>query len=136
MVCQRFVWKYSHHNHKSRNNNNDVSNKTRSKTDYTDQHAGSRTRSKMHNVNANNLRVQNISLPLHDAVLFQGHGKSQAQDLQLSDVECKDYHNVLLNTKSQVDFYCLLQIHMLDKTKEDNDMSWEFHKVVDYCKEK
>jgi hypothetical protein len=41
-----------------------------------------------------------------------------------------------MNTKSQIDFHCLLQLHMLDKTEEDNDMSWESHKVVDYCKEK
>jgi hypothetical protein len=25
---------------------------------------------------------------------------------------------------------------MLDNTEEDNNMSWECHKVVDYCKEK
>jgi hypothetical protein len=25
---------------------------------------------------------------------------------------------------------------MLDNTEEDNDMSWECHKVVEYCKEK
>jgi hypothetical protein len=41
-----------------------------------------------------------------------------------------------MNTKSQVDFDRLLKIHMLDKTEEDNDMSWECHKVFDYCKEK
>jgi hypothetical protein len=45
-----FVWKDSHHKHKSRSTNNDVSNRTRSKADYTDQHIGSRTRSKMHNI--------------------------------------------------------------------------------------
>jgi hypothetical protein len=50
------VWKDYHHKHKSRNNNNDVSNRTRSKADYTQQHIGSRTRSKAHNVNENNLR--------------------------------------------------------------------------------
>jgi hypothetical protein len=60
-----------------------VSNRTRSKADYTDQHIGSRTRSKMHNINVNDLSVQNLFFPLHDAILFQGHGKSQAQDLQL-----------------------------------------------------
>jgi hypothetical protein len=38
-----FVWKDSHHKHKSRRANNDVSNRTRSKADYTDQHIGSRT---------------------------------------------------------------------------------------------
>jgi hypothetical protein len=34
-----FVWKDSHHKHKSRKTNNDVSNRTRSKADYTDQPA-------------------------------------------------------------------------------------------------
>jgi hypothetical protein len=43
---------------------------------------------------------------------------------------------VLLNTKSQVDFAFFLLLHMLDKTEEDNDMSWESYKVVDCCKEK
>jgi hypothetical protein len=56
-----FVWKDSHHKHKSRNTNHDVSNRTRSKADYTDQHIGSRTWSKMHNVNLNNVRVQTSS---------------------------------------------------------------------------
>jgi hypothetical protein len=59
-------------------------------------------------MNVNNLSVQNLFFPLHDAISFQGHGKSQAQDLQIGVVECKIYHNVLLNTKSQVDFDCLL----------------------------
>jgi hypothetical protein len=85
--CSTFVWKDSHHKHKSRKSNNDVSNRTRSKADYTDQHIGSRTRSKIHNINANNLSVQNIFFPLHDAILFQAHGKSQTQDLQLGVLE-------------------------------------------------
>jgi hypothetical protein len=68
-----FVWKDSHHNHKSRKTDNDVSNRTRYKADYTDQYIGSRTRSKMHNVNVNELSVQNLFFPLHDAILFQGH---------------------------------------------------------------
>jgi hypothetical protein len=45
--------------------------------DYTDQHVDIRTRS-MYNVNVNNLRVQNLFFPLHNEILFQGHGKSQA----------------------------------------------------------
>jgi hypothetical protein len=101
----------------------DVSNRTRSKADYTDQHIGSRTRSKIHNLNVNNLRAQNLFFPLHDANLFLGHGKSQEQDLQLGVLECKVYHNVLLNTKYQFDFDRLLQLHMLNNTEEDNDMS-------------
>jgi hypothetical protein len=56
--------------------------------------------------------------------------------LQLEVLECKVYHNVLLNTRSQVDIYCLLQLNMLDKTEEDKHMSWEYYEVVDYCKEK
>jgi hypothetical protein len=76
-----FVWKDSHLEHKSRNTNDYFSNRTRSKADYTDQHVGSRTWSKIHNVNVNNLSVQNLFFPLHNAILFQGHGKSQAQDL-------------------------------------------------------
>jgi hypothetical protein len=90
----------------------------------------------MRNINVNNLSNQNLFFPPHDSILFHGHGKSQAQDLQLGVSECKVYHSVSMNTKSQVDFDSLLQLHMLDKTKEDNDMSWECHKVVDYCKEK
>jgi hypothetical protein len=53
-----FVWKDSHHKHKSTKTNNDLSNRTRSKADYTDQHIGSRTRSKIHSVNVNKLSVQ------------------------------------------------------------------------------
>jgi hypothetical protein len=106
------------------------------KADYTDQHIGSRTRSKMHNINVNNLMAQNLFFHLHDVTLFQGHGKSQAQDLQLGVLECKVYHYILVNTKSQVDFDCLLHLHMLDNAGEDKDMSWECHKVVNYLKEK
>jgi hypothetical protein len=77
-----------------------VSNRTRSKADYTDQHISIRTRSKMHNVNVNKLSVQNLFFSLHDVILYQGHGKTQEQDLQLGVLACKVYHNVLLNTKS------------------------------------
>jgi hypothetical protein len=70
-----------------------VSTRTRYKVDYTDQNFGNRTRSKIYNVNVNNLSDQNLFFPLHDAILFQGHGKSQAQDSQLTVVECQVYHN-------------------------------------------
>jgi hypothetical protein len=85
----------------------------------------------MHNINVINLSVENLFFLLNDETLFQGHGNSQAQDLQLGVVECKVYHNVFMNTKSQVDFDRLLQLHMLDQAEEDNDMSWECCKVVD-----
>jgi hypothetical protein len=60
-----------------------VSNRTRSKADYTDQHIDSRTRSNMHDINVNNLSVQNLFFPLYDAILFQGRGKFQVHECQL-----------------------------------------------------
>jgi hypothetical protein len=84
----------------------------------------------------NNLIVKILFFPLHDDILFQGHVKSHAQDLQLGVLEYKVYHNILLHTKSLVDFDSLLQLHMLDNTEEDNDMSCEYCKVVEYWKEK
>jgi hypothetical protein len=89
-----------------------VSNRTRSKKYYTDQNIGSRTRSKIHNINVNKLCVKNVFFPLHDAILFEGHGNSQAQDLQLGVLEYKLDHNFFMKTKSQVDFDRLLQLHM------------------------
>jgi hypothetical protein len=97
-----FVWKDSHHKHKSRNINNDVSNRTKSKADFTDQYIGSKAWCKMQKLSNSN--VQSLFFPLHDAILFQGHGKSQAQHLQLSVVKCKVYYNVILNTKSHIYF--------------------------------
>jgi hypothetical protein len=64
-----FVWKDSHHKNKSRRTNNDVSNRIRSKADYTDQHIGSRTRSKMQNIS--NLSVLNLFIPLNDAIYLK-----------------------------------------------------------------
>jgi hypothetical protein len=69
----------------------------------------------------NNLSVQNLFFPLHDAILFQGHGIFTIRSIRMKGL--LSYHNVLLNTKSQVDFDCLLQLHMLDDTEEDKYMS-------------
>jgi hypothetical protein len=66
-----FGLKDSHHKHESRNTNNDVSNRTRSKADYADQHIGSTTRSKMHNINVNNLSVQILLFPLNLQFYFK-----------------------------------------------------------------
>jgi hypothetical protein len=40
-------------------------------------------------------------------------------------MECKVYHDALLNTDFQVDFDRLLQLHMLDKTEKYKEISWE-----------
>jgi hypothetical protein len=58
-----------------------VSARIRNKTDYTDQNVGNRTRSKMQCMC--NSSVQNLLFPLHDVILFQGHGKFEGKDLQL-----------------------------------------------------
>jgi hypothetical protein len=60
-----------------------VSNRTRSKGDYTDQHVGSRTRSKTHNVD--NLIDQYLFFPLQDGIKLQGHGKSEELGSSISD---------------------------------------------------
>jgi hypothetical protein len=41
-----FVWKQSHHKHKSRKTDHNVSCKTRSKADYTEKDIGNRNRNK------------------------------------------------------------------------------------------
>jgi hypothetical protein len=51
-------------------------------------------------------------------------------------MKCKVYHNVLLDYESQVDFDRLLQLHMSNKTEDNNYISWEYCKVVDNYKEK
>jgi hypothetical protein len=56
--------------------------------------------------------------------------------LQLEVLETKVYHNFLLNTKTKIQFAFLRQINVFEKTEEDNDMSWECHEVIDYCREK
>jgi hypothetical protein len=78
------------------------------------------------------LKNELVPFPLHDAILFQGHGKSQAQDLQLAVLECKVYHSVLMNTKSQIDFDRLLQLHMLDQTEEDNNFFKNFPNYLNF----
>ena len=79
-----------------------MSTRTRSRVDYTDQNVGIRTRSKMQSMCSSS--IQDFLFPLHDAILFQGHGKFQSKEMQLGILECKAYHNVLMDSKSQVDF--------------------------------
>ena len=123
-----FAFKNSHPKFKSRKVHDDVSTRTRSKADYTDQNVGSRTRTKMQSMC--NSTVQNFLHPLHDAILFQGHGKFQNNDFQLGVLECKAYNNVLMDSKSQIDFDGLRQIHELDMAENDSDMSWKCSKGI------
>jgi hypothetical protein len=53
-----------------------------------------------------------------------------------STLERKVYHNAFLNPKSQNGFDSLRKLNTLDKTEEDNDISWECGKIVKHFKEK
>jgi hypothetical protein len=81
-----FDWKDGHHKRKSRKTNNDLSNRTSSKADYTDQHIVSRTRSKMINIPVNNLNVQNLFFPLHD-VIFSRTWKFSSTTFAIRSIE-------------------------------------------------
>ena len=94
-----FTFKIFHPKFKSRKVHDDVSMRTRSKADHTDQSVGSRTRTKMQSMC--NTSVQNFLYPMYDAILFQGHGKFQNNDLQLGVLGCKAYNNVLMDSKSR-----------------------------------
>jgi hypothetical protein len=37
---------------------------------------------------------------------------------------------------TQVEFDCLCQLHLLDKTEKDKDISWECTMLNDYCSKK
>jgi hypothetical protein len=52
-------------------------------------------------------------------------------------VECKVYHDFLINAKYQDDFDFSGQLHSLDmmETQEEKDIYWECCKVVNFCKE-
>jgi hypothetical protein len=41
-----------------------------------------------------------------------------------------------MKTKPQIDFDCLRQIHVLHKTEEDKNMSWEFLRLLSIAKKK
>jgi hypothetical protein len=41
-----------------------------------------------------------------------------------------------MNTKCQINFDCLLQLHTLDKNEKNKVMICEYFKAVEYCKEK
>ena len=128
------AFKNSHPKFKSRKFNDYVSFRTRSKVDYTDQNAGSRSRFKVQSMW--NSSVQDFLFPLYDVILFQGHGKFQNNHLRLGVLECKAYHYILMNSKSQIDFDCLRQMHVLDMAENDCDISWECSKVLEYCEER
>jgi hypothetical protein len=61
---------------------------------------------------------KNIDLPLH-----------------LGASECLIDHSALMKPKSQSELDWLHQLHMLDRTEDDLDESWECAKVIKYCED-
>jgi hypothetical protein len=57
-------------------------------------------------------------IKFYGSILFKGHRRIQEDDLQLVVLECIAYHNVLMNSKSQIGFYHLCQLYVKNRTKK------------------
>jgi hypothetical protein len=55
--------------------------------------------------------------------------------IHLEASECMIYHSALMKPKSQSDLDWLRQLHILDKTEDDLDESWECTEVLKYCED-
>ena len=110
-------FRHSHSKDKSRAFNDSVSTRTRSKTDFSHLDDGVAVRTRSKSQNKCNLSVQGTLFPLHDVVYFKVHEGFNDEKLELCVLECKVYHNVLMKSKSQIDFDRLRQIHYLDKAE-------------------
>jgi hypothetical protein len=51
-------------------------------------------------------------------------------------LECKANYNVAINTKALIDFDCWCQLHIIDRIRKNKYMSWEFTRLIDYCKKR
>jgi hypothetical protein len=66
---------------------------------------------------------------MHDTNLFQEYRK-------FGVLEYKVYYHILINIISQVEFDSLRQLHMLDKTEDNKDLSWECCRLFYHCKKR
>jgi hypothetical protein len=73
--------------------------------------------------------------PLYDAAMLKGQENSKNVDVpsHLGASECLIYHSALMKPKSQ--FVIGGQLHVLEKTEDDLDESWECTKVIKYCED-
>ena len=123
----------SHSKQKTRKQNDDVASRTRSKTGHLEQNVGNRTRSKLQAIC--NSSSQEVFFPLYDIVMFENNADYKDVDLHLGLPECQIYHSALIGSKSQTELDCLLQLHILDKSENDQNKSWKCTKVLKYCEE-
>jgi len=123
----------SHSKQKTRKQNDDVASRTRSKTGHLEQNVGNRTRSKLQAIC--NSSSQEVFFPLYDIVMFENNADYKDVDLHLGLPECQIYHSSLIGSKSQTELDRLLQLHILDKSDNDQNKSWKCTKVLKYCEE-
>ena len=67
--------------------------------------------------------------------MFENHDNFKYVDLHSGISECQIYHNTLIGSKSQTELDRLHQLHILDRSEDDQDKSWECTKVLKYCEE-
>jgi hypothetical protein len=69
---------------------------------------------------------------MYHAIIPKGKKELENIDfpLYLGNSECLIYHSALTKPKSQSDLDWLRQLHILDKTEDDLDESWECTKVL------
>jgi hypothetical protein len=51
-------------------------------------------------------------------------------------MECKIYHDTLMNSKSRNDFDRLRNLHTMDMIEEYNNKSWQWSKMLEYNEER
>jgi hypothetical protein len=107
--------------YKSKSVHNDVSSRARSKANNSDQRIGISTKSKLKNIYT--LSAQSVLFPLHDVFPLNSHERPKNENLQSCIMECKTYHDALMNSKSRNDFDRLRNLHTLDMIEEDDDKS-------------
>jgi hypothetical protein len=69
--------------------------------------------------------------PLH-GIPLNSHERPKSENLQLGVLECKVYHDALMNSKSRNDFDFLRNLRTLDMVEEDNDKSWQCSRMLEY----
>jgi hypothetical protein len=75
--------------------------------------------------------------PLYDAGMLKGQETWKNVDVpfHLGASECLIYHSTLMKPKSQSELDWLRQLHVLEKTEDYLDESWECTKVIKYCED-
>jgi hypothetical protein len=120
---------------KARKQNEDVAGRTRSKFGRTDQNVADRNRSKLQAIR--NSSGKEMFFPLYNAAMLKGQENWKNVDVpfHLGASESLIYHSALVKPKSQSELDWFHQLHVLGKTEDDLDESWECTKVFKYCED-